>query len=100
MTRLSRSGGYLELGRWQRLFSLAVGSKAGLRTDRVEQIVWLPALAGRLWLPLNFAHPRAPHASFRLKPEATSTHQQPRPFDTPIVPQACCLRLQWVPGRL
>ena len=29
---------------------------------------WLPARAGRLWLPGRFA---TPHASFRLKPEAT-----------------------------
>ena len=34
-------------------------------------ILWLPASAGRMWLPLNLLRFEATHASFRLKPEAT-----------------------------
>jgi hypothetical protein len=34
--------------------------------------MWLPVKAGRMWLPVKLARIPAPHAAFRLKPEATS----------------------------
>jgi hypothetical protein len=46
--------------------------------------VWLPALAGRLWLTLNALTFRASLVAFRLKPEATPTNQHRHPNHLPV----------------